>query len=51
MKVIVCGAGDVGRHLAEVLSGQGHGVTMVDVRAEPLRKCILVRGVVPPAGS
>ena len=38
MKVIVCGAGDVGRHLAEVLSGQGHGVTMVDIRAEALRK-------------
>ncbi len=38
MKVIICGAGDVGRHLAEVLSGQGHGVTMVDLKAEPLRK-------------
>ena len=38
MNVIVCGAGDVGRQLAEVLTGQGHGVTMIDSSAEPLRK-------------
>ena len=38
MNVIVCGAGDVGRHLAEVLTAQGHGVTLIDVGSEPLRK-------------
>ena len=38
MNVIVCGAGDMGRHLAEVLTAQGHGVTLIDVGSEPLRK-------------
>ncbi len=38
MKVIICGAGDVGRHLAEVLSAQGHHVTVVDSQARALRE-------------
>jgi trk system potassium uptake protein TrkA len=34
MRVIVIGAGDVGRHIAETLSGERHDVTVVDMDAQ-----------------
>lgn len=37
MSVIVAGAGEVGAHVAEVLSAAGHGVTVIDLSAERLR--------------
>ena len=37
MKVIICGAGEVGRHLSEVLDAQGHAVTMIDLSSKKLR--------------
>lgn len=37
MNVIICGAGEVGGHAAEVLSVGGHNVTIVDLDAERLR--------------
>jgi trk system potassium uptake protein TrkA len=34
MRVIVIGAGDVGRHIAATLSGERHDVTVIDLHAE-----------------
>jgi len=36
MNVVICGAGEVGRHSAEVLGGRGHNVTIVDMAADKL---------------
>ncbi len=30
MNIVICGAGDVGRHAAEVLGGDGHNITIID---------------------
>jgi trk system potassium uptake protein TrkA len=38
MNVIICGAGEVGGHTAEVLAQAGHAVTVIDVCDERLRK-------------
>lgn len=37
MNVIIAGAGEVGGYAAEVFSGAGHNVTVIDVAAEKLR--------------
>ncbi len=37
MNVIIAGAGEVGGHAAEVLSGAGHNVTVIDLSLERLR--------------
>ena len=37
MKIIVCGAGQVGGHAAEVLAAAGHDITIVDIDAARLR--------------
>lgn len=31
MNIIICGAGEVGRHAAEVLTAAGHNITIVDI--------------------
>jgi len=36
MNIIICGAGDVGRHTAEVLAPAGHGVTVIDQKRAKL---------------
>ncbi|GAB4194162.1 MAG: Trk system potassium transporter TrkA [Phycisphaeraceae bacterium] len=36
MNIIICGAGEVGRHSAEVLASQGHNITIIDREAETL---------------
>lgn len=36
MNVIICGAGTVGTHAAEVLAGAGHNVTVVESRSDRL---------------
>jgi trk system potassium uptake protein TrkA len=36
MNIIICGAGTVGSHAAEVLANAGHNITMVDTRADRL---------------
>lgn len=38
MNVIIAGAGEVGGHAAEVLSADGHNVTIVDLSADRLRQ-------------
>ena len=35
LQIIVVGAGEVGQHLARILSKEGHGVTVVD--SDPLK--------------
>ena len=37
MNILIVGAGQVGSHTAEALTGAGHGVTIVDVDAVKLR--------------
>ncbi len=37
MRIIICGAGEVGTHAAEVLAGAGHGITMIDADEDRLR--------------
>jgi trk system potassium uptake protein TrkA len=36
MNIVICGAGEVGRHSAEVLAAQGHNITVVDQLDEKL---------------
>ena len=36
MNIVICGAGDVGRHATEVLGSLGHDVTVIDLEAETL---------------
>ena len=36
-RIIICGAGEVGGHTAEVLSNAGHSVTVIDANADHLR--------------
>ena len=36
MKIVIAGAGDMGTHLAKMLSGNGHDITVVDVDAKAL---------------
>ena len=38
MKVIVCGAGQVGWQIARQLSGEGNDVTIIDVNADLVRR-------------
>ncbi|MEX2520624.1 MAG: NAD-binding protein, partial [Paracoccaceae bacterium] len=38
MKVIICGAGQVGGQIARRLSEEGHAVTVIDVDPELVRK-------------
>ena len=37
MNIIICGAGEIGGHTAEVLTTQGHSVTIIDTNAQCLR--------------
>src|SRR5690606_36273542 len=37
-RVIICGAGEVGRHTAEILTEEGHKVTVIDVSGSRLRE-------------
>jgi trk system potassium uptake protein TrkA len=36
MRIIICGAGEVGSHAAEVLDGKGHSIVVIDAHAERL---------------
>lgn len=38
LNVVICGAGEVGGHAAEVLAQEGHAVTVIDMCDERLRK-------------
>lgn len=37
MRIIIAGAGDVGFHLAKLLSFEGHGITIIDKDADKLK--------------
>jgi nucleoside-diphosphate-sugar epimerase len=47
-KHVIVGAGQVGRHLAELLATQGHDVTVVAVRPGPGRTAERARGAPAP---
>lgn len=36
MNIVICGAGEVGSHCAEVLASQGHNITVIDQHTETL---------------
>lgn len=36
MNILICGAGEVGRHAAEVLGADGHNITIIDKSAQKL---------------
>ena len=36
MNTVICGAGEVGRHAAEVLSAEGNNITIIDRSAKKL---------------
>lgn len=38
MEVVICGAGEVGRHSAEVLASRGHSVTIIDLSQDRLEQ-------------
>ena len=37
MKIIICGAGEVGSHATEVLDQRGHSITVIDTNNQKLR--------------
>jgi len=37
MRIIICGAGEVGSHAADVLAAAGHDITVIDLNADRLR--------------
>jgi len=39
MNIVVCGAGEVGRHAADILGGAGHNITVIDL--EPTKLSML----------
>jgi trk system potassium uptake protein TrkA len=39
MNIVICGAGEVGRHSAEVLSPAGHNITLIDKSQSKLAEC------------
>ena len=38
MKIVIAGAGEMGSHLARMLSGNGHDITIIDKNAEALAR-------------
>ena len=36
MNIVICGAGEVGRHSAEILGSEGHNITIIDPSASKL---------------
>ena len=36
MRIIICGAGEIGSHASEVLDGNGHSITVIDCDAQKL---------------
>ncbi len=36
MNIVICGAGEIGSHCAEVLAAQGHNITVIDQETETL---------------
>lgn len=39
MNIVICGAGEVGRHSAEVLAPAGHNITLIDLDPAKLAEC------------
>lgn len=40
MRIIIAGAGDVGSHLAQMLSSEKHKITLIDTREERLKEIV-----------
>ncbi|MBR5133954.1 MAG: Trk system potassium transporter TrkA [Alistipes sp.] len=51
MKIIIAGAGDMGTHLAKMLSGNGHEITVVDVNSKALAEIDSLVDVVTVEGD
>ncbi len=51
MKIIIAGAGDMGTHLAKMLSGNGHELTVVDVDSKALAEIDSLVDVVTVEGD
>ena len=43
MKIVIAGAGEMGSHLAKMLSGNGHDITIIDAT----RSCFPTWGALP----
>ncbi len=46
MRIVIAGAGEVGSHLAKMLSNENHDIVLIDVDDEKLRQ-IGSQGTVP----
>ena len=51
MKIVIAGAGDMGTHLAKMLSGNGHDLTVVDVESKALAEMSNLVDVVTVEGD
>ena len=51
MKIVIAGAGDMGSHLAKMLSGNGHDLTVVDVESKALAEISNLVDVVTVEGD
>lgn len=51
MKIVIAGAGDMGTHLAKMLSGSGHDITIADVDAKALAEVGSLADVITVEGD
>ena len=51
MKIVIAGAGDMGTHLARMLSGSGHDITIADVDAKALAEVGSLADVITVEGD
>ena len=51
MKIVIAGAGDMGTHLAKMLSGSGHDITVADVDAKALAEVGSLADVITVEGD
>lgn len=51
MKIVIAGAGDMGTHLARMLSGSGHDITIVDVDTKALAEVGSLADVITVEGD
>ncbi|MBR5106257.1 MAG: Trk system potassium transporter TrkA [Alistipes sp.] len=51
MKIVIAGIGEMGSHLAEMLSGNGHDITIIDTDSKALAAVTSVADVIPVEGD
>ena len=51
MKIVIAGVGEMGSHLAKMLSGNGHDITVIDAESKALAEVSSLADVVTVEGD